>query len=153
MRIIEYLDRDAIIEDLSGGSKEKILEELVKPVVSKNKELKLKKIVDILLEREELGSTAIGDGVAIPHGKIKDIQEIMVSFGRSKKGVEFDAVDGNPVHLFFTVLAPESSMGMHLKALAKISRLLKNPNFRKSLLEAKGKDEIYEIISKEDERL
>ncbi len=153
MRIIEYLDRDAIIEDLSGGSKEKILEELIKPVVLKNKDLKLNKIVDILLEREELGSTAIGDGVAIPHGKVKDIQEIIVSFGRSKKGVEFDAVDGNPVYLFFTLLAPESSMGMHLKALAKISRLLKNPNFRKSLMEAKGKDEIYEIISKEDERL
>lgn len=153
MRIIEYLDKDAIIEDISGGSKEKILEELLKPIVSKNRDLKLNKLVEILLEREELGSTAIGDGVAIPHGKVKDLQEIMISFGRSIKGVGFDAVDGNPVHLFFTLLAPESSMGLHLKALAKISRLLKNPHFRKSLMEAKGRDEIYEIISKEDERL
>lgn len=153
MRIIEYLDKDAIIEDISGGSKEKILEELLKPIVSKNRDLKLNKLVEILLEREELGSTAIGDGVAIPHGKVKDLQEIMISFGRSIKGVGFDAVDGNPVHLFFTLLAPESSMGLHLKALAKISRLLKNPHFRKSLMEAKDRDEIYEIISKEDERL
>ena len=101
--------------------------------------------------RESLGSTGIGDGVAIPHGKVSDLHELVVAFGRSKKGIAFDAIDGKPVHLFFLLLAPENSTGQHLKALAKISKMLKTPNFRKKLIEAKTKSDLYKAIVEQDE--
>jgi len=107
--------------------------------------------IDVLQQREKLGSTGIGDGVAIPHGKVSDLHELVVAFGRSKKGIAFDAIDGKPVHLFFLLLAPENSTGQHLKALAKISKMLKTPNFRKKLIEAKTKSDLYKAIVEQDE--
>jgi PTS system nitrogen regulatory IIA component len=108
-------------------------------------------MVNTLLEREKLGSTGIGDGVAIPHGKLVNLEELIVSFGRSKEGVEFDAMDGKPAHIFFLLMAPEDTTGKHLKALAKISKMLKDSTFRKKLLEAKSKDELYMIIADKDD--
>jgi PTS system nitrogen regulatory IIA component len=98
-----------------------------------------------------LGSTGIGDGVAIPHGKASDLHELIVAFGRSKKGIAFDAIDGKPVHLFFLLLAPENSTGQHLKALAKISKMLKTPNFRKKLIDARTTSDLYKAIIEQDE--
>jgi PTS system nitrogen regulatory IIA component len=102
------------------------------------------------LDREKLGSTGIGDGIAIPHGKIRDLGGVVASFGRSREGVDFESIDQKPTHLFFLLVAPENSAGMHLKALARISRLLKDPNFRKKLMGAGDKDELFQIISEED---
>ena len=85
-------------------------------------------MLHVLLEREKLGSTGIGDGIAIPHGKIAGLDEMVVAFGRSREGIDFEAMDGKPVHLFFLLMAPENSAGQHLKALAKISRMLKDPS-------------------------
>jgi nitrogen PTS system EIIA component len=104
-----------------------------------------------LQQREKLGSTGIGEGVAIPHGKIPDLNELVVAFGRSKKGITFDAIDGKPVNLFFMLLAPENSTGQHLKALARISKMLKTPNFRKKLIDAKTTSDLYKAIVEQDE--
>jgi PTS system nitrogen regulatory IIA component len=108
------------------------------------------KPVEILLERERLGSTGIGDGIAIPHGKLKGIQRIICSFGRTKAGIDFQSIDERPTHLFFLLLAPEDSASEHLQALARLSRLLKDDHLRKRLLEADSKEDIYRIITEED---
>jgi len=91
--------------------------------------------------------------VAIPHGKLKDIDKLLISFGRSRTGVDFDSIDGKPTYLFFLLVAPENSVGVHLKTLARISKLLKNPAVRLRLLEASGGDELYDVIAEEEEKL
>ena len=105
----------------------------------------------VFLEREQLGSTGIGDGIAIPHGKLAGLDGMVLAFGRSRKGVEFEALDGKPVHLFFLLAAPENSAGRHLKALARISRMLKDGAFRRNLLEAKERDDLVRIIAQKDD--
>ncbi|MGE5844763.1 MAG: PTS sugar transporter subunit IIA, partial [Syntrophaceae bacterium] len=108
-------------------------------------------MIEVLLEREKLGSTGIGDGIAIPHGKLKGLDSLVISFGRSREGIDFDSIDGRPAHIFFLLMAPESSTGQHLKALAKISRMLKDPEFRNDLLSAKNAEELYRKIADKDE--
>lgn len=150
MKIIDMLDKDCIIPELQSRTKRDVIQELVNPIVKKDGTIDPDALIDILLEREKLGSTGIGEGVAIPHGKLPNINNIMLSFGRSPKGIDFEALDGKPSHLFFLLVAPESSAGAHLKALARISRLLKDGSFRENLLSAKTKDEIFDIIARED---
>jgi PTS system nitrogen regulatory IIA component len=108
-------------------------------------------MIEVLLDREKLGSTGIGDGIAIPHGKLKGLDSLVIAFGRSHDGIDFDSIDGKPVHIFFLLMAPESSTGQHLKALAKISRMLKDPAFRSNLMSAKSTEELYRNISDKDE--
>jgi PTS system nitrogen regulatory IIA component len=110
-------------------------------------------MVEVLLEREKLGSTGIGDGIAIPHGKLAGLDNLIISFGRSREGVGFDSLDGNPVYIFFLLMAPENSAGQHLKALAKISRMLKDRDFRKGLTEAESSEEMYNLIIEKDKTL
>jgi PTS system nitrogen regulatory IIA component len=150
MKISEILDRDLLIPNLESKNKKGVLEELAGVLVDQGKLLDLERVVEVLLDREKLGSTGIGDGIAIPHGKIRDLGGVVASFGRSQEGVDFESIDQKPTHLFFLLVAPENSAGMHLKALARISRLLKDPNFRKKLMEAGDKDELFQIISEED---
>jgi len=107
--------------------------------------------LNVLFEREKLGSTGIGEGIAIPHGKITGLDQLILSFGRSAVGIDFDAMDGKPVHLFFLLIAPENSAGQHLKTLAKISKMLKDSVFRTKLMAAKSKDELYKIIANQDD--
>lgn len=151
MRIADILDKDSIIEELSSRDKEGVLRELVSLLAREGKIKDEAKALEVLFEREKLGSTGIGEGIAIPHGKLADLDRIICAFGRSKEGVDFDAVDGNPVHLVFLLLAPENSTTEHLKALARLSRLLKDPLFRKKLLKAEGKEALYATIVEEDE--
>jgi PTS system nitrogen regulatory IIA component len=150
MKISEILDRDLLIPNLESKNKKGVLEELAGVLVDQGKLLDLERVVEVLLDREKLGSTGIGDGIAIPHGKIRDLGGVVASFGRSQEGVDFESIDQKPTHLFFLLVAPENSAGMHLKALARISRLLKDPTFRKKLMEAGDKDELFQIISEED---
>lgn len=151
MQITDMLDKNSIIEELKATSKRAVLAELSEILSRDQKGLAPGAMVEVLLEREKLGSTGIGDGIAIPHGKLKGLDRLMISFGRSRQGIEFDAIDGKPVHIFFLLMAPESSTGQHLKALAKISRMLKDPEFRSGLLEAKSAEEIYRKIAEKDE--
>ena len=128
-----------------------MLAELISVLINSGLKIDRAKAIDVLQQREKLGSTGIGDGVAIPHGKVSDLHELIVAFGRSKKGIVFDAIDGKPVHLFFLLLAPENSTGQHLKALAKISKMLKTPNFRKKLIDARTTSDLYKAIIEQDE--
>jgi nitrogen PTS system EIIA component len=151
MKIIDIFRKEYIIEGLESKTKRDVLVELSGLFLQGDVKFNHENMVNTLLEREKLGSTGIGDGIAIPHGKLADLHDLIVSFGRSREGVEFDAMDGKPAHIFFLLMAPESTTGHHLKALAKISKMLKDNTFRKKLMEAKSKDEIYTIIADKDD--
>jgi PTS system nitrogen regulatory IIA component len=112
----------------------------------------VEELIQVLLEREKLESTGIGEGIAIPHGRFKKLKNFFISFGRSVKGVDFDSIDRKPSHLFFLVMAPENSAVNNLKLLGRIVTLLKNPSFKKRLLEASSRKELFEIIAEEDEK-
>lgn len=151
MKIRDFLKVDSISVDLQGKSKKEVIKELVQ-LLSKSKKIKdIDKMVKILMDREELGSTGIGQGIAIPHGKSDAVSEISAAFGISKKGINYEALDGEPVNLIFLLMAPHDSAGVHLKALAKISRLLKDKFFRQALRESKSSEEVMKIIKEEDE--
>jgi nitrogen PTS system EIIA component len=151
MRLEQILKLEFVNDNLQAKNKAEALTELSEMVMKGPLKLNSFQILDVLQQREQLGSTGIGDGVAIPHGKVGALDELIVSFGRSKNGVAFDSVDGKPVHLFFLLLAPENCTGRHLKTLAKISRMLKVGNFRKKLMEANSKSDLYKIIIDQDE--
>lgn len=138
-------------ENMLAKTKTEALEELVNALIKGGLKLNCAKVIEVLQQREKLGSTGIGDGLAIPHGKISSLDEIVVSFGRSKKGVDFDSLDGKPVHIFFLLLAPENSVGQHLKALARISKMLKKANFRQKLIETDSKSDLYKLIIEQNE--
>jgi PTS system nitrogen regulatory IIA component len=150
MKILDNLKEEAIISDLQATDKKGVLQEL-SSVLAGISEVSQEEMVRVLLERERLGSTGIGGGIAIPHGKIQSLSSLLMGFGRSRKGVDFDAMDGKRTHLFFLLLAPEDSTGGHLKMLARISRLLKNSVFKERLINAADGRELYAVIEKEDE--
>jgi len=127
------------------------LEELVSVLVEHGRLKRKEKPVQVLLERERLGSTGIGDGIAIPHGKLKDIKSMICAFGRTREGIDFQSIDEKPSHLFFLLFAPQESAGEHLQALARLSRILKDGQLRKRLMEAASENEIYRLIAEEDE--
>ena len=151
MKIMDIFRKEYIIEELKAKTKRDVLAELSGVIHRENGAISHEYMVNTLLDREKLGSTGIGDGIAIPHGKLADLDELIVTFGRSKEGVDFDSMDGKPANLFFLLLAPENTTGLHLKALAKISKMLKDNAFRKKLIEAKSKDELYLIIADKDD--
>jgi PTS system nitrogen regulatory IIA component len=109
-------------------------------------------LIKILMARETLGSTGIGQGIGIPHGKSPNIKKLTAAFGLSKEGVDFESLDGEPTHIFFLLVAPEESAGPHLKALARISRLLKDKYLRDTLLKAQDDKDILKIIKNEDSK-
>nr|WP_303720407.1 PTS sugar transporter subunit IIA [Malonomonas rubra] len=150
MKISELLDSKAIVADLQARDKQRALEELTDALVACDLSLDRDEVIAVLQEREKLGSTGIGDGVAIPHGKLAGIPELMLAFGRSRAGVNFESMDGQPAHLFFLLIAPEESVGVHLKTLARISKLLKDAAVRQKLLDAEGQDAIYQAILDEE---
>jgi len=150
MKILDVLLKEAILSELKANDKKGVLEELVTPV-ARIADINHDYLVKVLMERERLGSTGIGEGIGIPHGKVKGLESLVLGFGLSKKGVDFDSMDGQPAHIFFLLLTPENSTGLHLKLLARISRILKNEPFKQRLLHATNRDEIYSIIEEEEE--
>lgn len=152
MKIKGLLEPEDIIPVLSAETKEGVLDELAAKVSEQNPGLDRHEIVRILMERERLGSTGIGDGIAIPHGKLKRIDKPVMVVGRSSIGVQFNSLDNRPVHLFFLLVAPENAVGVHLKMLARISRILKDPSVRRGLLEAADAETIHSVILKQDSR-
>ena len=153
MKTIDLLPAGRILPDLRATTKRGVLEELAAPLASGPEGLNLLTVVEVLMERERLGSTGIGDNIAIPHGKLPQLTHLILAFGRSLKGVDFDSMDGKPSHLFFVLLAPVNSAGLHLKALAKISRMLMSQTFRDNLMKASGAEEIYRLIQERDAEL
>ena len=154
MKITEFLDENAISCELKGTTKDGVIREVVALLVRAGsiKEKDAGKLVQILLDREALGSTGIGQGVAIPHGKSDCVSQLVGAVGLSKSGVDFDSLDGEPTHIFFLLVAPQDSAGPHLKALARISRLLKDKHFRDSLKNSKDPKTLMKALRDEDQR-
>ncbi|MGD9733170.1 MAG: PTS sugar transporter subunit IIA [Desulfamplus sp.] len=150
MKLSDILDKNSIISNLNAKDKKGVLEELAEAITIKAG-TQTKDIVRVLLEREQLGSTGIGGGIAIPHGKLAGINSIIVGLGVSREGVEFDSLDNRPVHIFFILITPANSTGIHLSVLAQISRLLKQSHFKDTLLKAESVEEIEQIINDVDE--
>jgi len=153
MKLSEIFNPQLIISNLKAHDKKGVLEELSQKITEQNPSLNKRSLLQVLLEREKLGSTGIGDGIALPHGKLAELSNLLISFGRSINGLDFDSIDEQPAYLFFLLLAPENSAGMHLTALAKISRMLKDGNFRQRLMGAKSRKEIYQVIMDMDKEL
>jgi len=150
MKILDVLQKEAIISDLKAQDKKGILEELVAPITNITG-VNHKDLVRVLMDRELLGSTGIGGGIGIPHGKLKQLESLALGFGLSRKGVDFESMDNQPTHIFFLLVTPENSTGLHLKMLARISKILKHDQIKEKLLTAADSDEIFSIIREEDD--
>lgn len=152
MKITEFLDKKGIKIGLESSEKEDTLKELVDVLAEVQDIGDKKSILKALVERESLGSTGIGQGIAIPHGKTEKIKELVAVLGISKKGINFEALDGEPVYIFFLLVAPKETAGPHLKALAQISRLLRDTYFCELLRRCNTPDEVYDLIKREEDK-
>ena len=152
MKIEDLLAEELVLADLQGKTKTEVIHELATAVARQYADVEYEPLVHALEERERLNSTALGDGVAIPHGKLEGVKRVLAAFGRSAAGVDFQSVDGKLTHLFFLLVAPEDSAGAHLKALARISRLLKDEPFRARLIATNDPRRLFAIIREEDAR-
>jgi len=153
MKFSELINKNYIIPEFKGSTKKQVLEELVESLASNKVEIDKVVLLNALLEREKLGSTGIGDGVAIPHGKLNGLDNIILLFGKSGQGVDFEAIDRKPVCMVFLLVAPADSAGLHLKALARLSRMLREKEFKNSLLMASDAEALLKIIIDKDENL
>lgn len=150
MKIVDFIREDLVLPELRATGKQEVIEELAQHLASRYEGVRRDDLVRVLVEREKLASTAIGEGVAIPHGKLDAVGKLVACVGRTREGLDFDSMDGRPTHIFFVLVAPENSTGIHLKALARISRLFKDPEFRTRLMSAQDADEMYRVIAEED---
>jgi PTS system nitrogen regulatory IIA component len=152
MKILDFLNPKAVSSDLKAKDKEGIIKELLDLLIRTGavKAPRKEAVFAALLERETLGSTGIGQDVGIPHAKTKEVKHLTGAVGISRSGVNFDSLDGEPAYIFFMLLAPQESAGPHLKALARISRLLKDKYFRDALKAARDPKSMLGIIQKED---
>jgi len=153
MRIEDILLENCVISEIQSKTKKDVLNELIGVLKEANLISSVQDALRVIEEREKFGSTGIGDGVAIPHGKMKGIDTVLCVFGRSLDGIDFDAVDKKPVHLFFLIIAPENSVSIHLKLLSRITKILRDSLFRKKLMELKSAHEIYLHIIEEDKKI
>ncbi len=152
MKLVDILPENLVIPELHGSTKDAVLRELAEHIAAVEPAIDAEALVRILWERERLGSTALGDGIAIPHGKLPAMDHVLAAFGRHPAGVDFDSLDTKPSHIFFVLVAPEHSVGLHLKALARVSRLLKDDRVRQQLLELRDRAELYRVICEADDR-
>jgi nitrogen PTS system EIIA component len=151
MKLMDFLIADAIEPNLKSNNKTDAIKELTALLKSTGTIADTESIAKVILEREELGSTGIGDGIAVPHGKSDAVDKVIAAFGRSEKGIDFESeTDDIPVRLIFLLIAPTGSSGPHLLALARISRLLRNKSFRERLIKVKSKSEILDIFKSEE---
>lgn len=141
------LKHDAIILEMKATTKEGALRELAGLAATACGRFTEEILYNVLLERESVGSTGVGNGVAIPHGKIEGLDEILLCFGRSKAGINFDAVDNRPAYLFVLLLSPASKAGEYLSTLARVSKILKQSDVRQRLLDSTSREEIASLFT------
>ena len=146
MELTELLTPESIVSNLKVTSKKQVLQELSKRI-AKIIDCDERFIVDVLLEREKLGTTGVGDGIAIPHGKLGSLKKLHGFFARLERPVDFDSVDERPVDLIFLLLAPESAGSDHLKALARISRLLRDKSNCDKLRGSNNTEALYALLT------
>jgi len=152
VKITDFLSAEGIIPDLAARDKETVLNQLAEKFATVHGMPDGHRVLEVLKEREKISTTAIGEGVAIPHGKLGAVERVRAVFARSRAGVDFASLDGAPTYLFFALIGPEDGAADHLKAMARISRLLKDAAFRERLLKGKSGQELFEIITAEDEK-
>jgi PTS system nitrogen regulatory IIA component len=153
MKVMDILARDAVILDLGVQTKREVLAEMANALAKVEPQIEADRLLEVLLEREALQSTGIGEGVAIPHGKMVGLDRLVASFARSHEGVDFEAIDGQRTHHFFLLVVPEHSGGQYLKALARISRFFRDPTFRQRLSEVESLEDLIHAIEEEDASL
>jgi PTS system nitrogen regulatory IIA component len=153
MNIMDILVKDAVILDLGVRTKRDVLAEMAAALAKVEPRIEADRLLEVLLEREALQSTGIGEGVAIPHGKMPGLDRLVATFARSSEGVDFESIDGQPTHHFFLLVVPEHSGGQYLKALARISRFFRNAAFRQRLADAESLEEVIRAIEEEDAAL
>jgi PTS system nitrogen regulatory IIA component len=146
MPLIDLVAHNAIIPALKVTGKKQVLQELAARAAELTGQNE-RTIYEILLQREKLGSTAVGNGIAIPHGKLAQLDRLFGLFARLDRPIEFEALDGQPVDLIFLLLAPESAGADHLKALARVARLLRDPEIASRLRESRDVDAIYAALA------
>ena len=151
MTLLDILSSASTIVDLKGDTKEEIIAELVDSLSASEAISDRDKVLQAVLEREKIMSTGIGDGIAIPHGKSDSVVKLVAALGTQRRGVDFEALDGEPAYVFFLLVSPANVSGPHIKALARISRLLKNDDFKKKLITASSPEEIISAIRAEEE--
>lgn len=152
MKITDFLTPQRVMATLQSHEKNAVLKEMADRLVASESSLDARKVLQVLLDREKISTTAIGEGVAIPHGKLAGVERVVGVFARSIEGIDFASLDGAPTHLFFVLIAPEDAAADHLKALARISRLLKDPAFRSQLMAGKTSTELFQTIAAEDQK-
>ena len=150
MNLSDFMHKELMLIDLLSDTKEDIIKELICPIIKTGFTDSEEPLYKAILDREALGSTAIGKGVAIPHAETTSVKEKIIVFGRSKKRIDFNAIDGKPVHLFFMIISPHREISPHLKILARIFRFLKDKTFRDALMNAKSSEDIMELIAMEE---
>lgn len=150
MKLSEILSENLIFPELQGSTVPALLQEFARSICDAGKFSDPEMLYDRLLQRENQESTGIGNGVAIPHCKVENLNEVILAVGYSPNGVDFKAIDGNKTFFFFLVLAPASSSVLHLRALAALSRLLKSQNFMAQLQKRPGKSELMNLIREEE---
>ena len=153
MKISDVLERETIIPDLQSKTKEEVVKELAENLSAAHPVINQEKLIEVLMEREKLCSTAVDSGVAIPHAKLSGISDIIAGFGRSVQGIDYDSLDAELTHLFIILVAPETSIGAHIQLLARISKIFRNPDLRAKLMTLETKDDIYDSIVMEDAKL
>jgi nitrogen PTS system EIIA component len=151
MKLNEFFEEKNIVPRLEAEDKIGVLEELAAMAASSDSSIDKDDLVEVLMQRERLGTTGIGDGVAIPHGKLGGLTHPIVCFAKSDKDLDFESMDGKPTHLFFLLIAPENSSGVHLQTLARIARILKNVSLRRRLMECSSRSDLYQAIIDADE--
>ncbi|MGD2278810.1 MAG: PTS sugar transporter subunit IIA [Candidatus Omnitrophota bacterium] len=154
MKIVELLGSQAVSADLRSGNKDDALAELLELLVKAGdiRKADTKEILSKLKDREVLGSTGIGKGIGIPHAKSASVKKMTAAMAISKKGIDFRSLDGEPTYILFLLLAPGETPGPHLKALAKISRLLDDKFVRDRLRSAKNENEMLKIVKEEEQK-
>lgn len=152
MKIANILELKTVVPHLRSTSKAEVIKELADNISSVYSNINKERLVEILLEREKLCSTAVDSGVAIPHAKISGVTDIIAGFGRSIEGIEFESIDRKETHFFITLIAPENATGSHIQLLARISKIFKNPELRSRLMKLESQEDIYEAITIEDEK-
>ena len=153
MKIMDILVKDAVILDLGVSTKREVLADMAAGLAKVEPQIEADRLLEVLLEREALQSTGIGEGVAIPHGKMAGLDRLVATFARSSEGVDFDSIDGQPTHHLFLLVVPEHSGGQYLKALARISRFFRDAAFRQQLAGARSLEDIIQAIADEDAKL
>jgi mannitol/fructose-specific phosphotransferase system IIA component (Ntr-type) len=153
MKFADFVSREAIRAELQAGEKESVIREMVTALLEANKidQEQYESIVRAILKREELGSTGIGRGVAVPHTKHPSVDELVGAVAVSSRGVEFDALDGDKVYLLFLLISPPDRPGDHLRALENISRQLRNDDFCRFLKQSKNSDDVWQLLEEADQ--